>query len=452
MSRSSTLAILCITALAGTALAFPTPGPDVIVGDLHDVLAYGQTGGISAFSVGTVSCNIGNQRLSWISGNNQHPVIGTNMFRYKVVNGAGRFEQIGQSWLKHGFYALSGSLCSPCGDPTDGTQLGVGCSDPYSASLNGSQSNLGPRSQVNASTGYYPFPVTGVTSPAAIIGRRLQVRNTDLAAAENAGATYFVEGQYVSADECAYGAGAQFNNASFRRVNVSFASNQYNIALNSTTQRQKAAIFAWRDVIDSTVNIQEQDVRSDGRFIIAHKVTQVAPNRWTYEYALQNLNSDRGAGSFTVNFPCSALQQDVGFNASFSHSGEPYDNSPWAANFSTPGQVTWATAQNFTQNPNANALRWGTMNNFRFTTNRPPRNGTATIGLFKPGSGATISFGVQVPRSMSDFNADNITDFFDYLDFVQAFSDSSMTADTDGDGTLDFFDYLDFVTAFSAGC
>jgi hypothetical protein len=451
MKRSSLIIAAGLWAAAGSA-ALATPGPDVIVGDLQEVAAWGQANGITAFSVGTVSCNIGNQRLSWISSNNQHPVIGANMFRYKVVNGAGRFEQIGQSWLKHGFYALSQSLCSTCADPTDGTQLGVGCSDPYTASLNGTQSNLGPRSQVNPSTGYYPFPVTGVPGAAATIGRRLQVLNTDLAAANNPGATYFVEGQYISADEVAFGAGAQFNNASYRRVNIGFSNNNYTIFLSGSTQRMKPAIYAWRDAIDSAVNVQEQDVRSDGRFILAHRVTQVGPNRWTYEYAIQNLNSDRAAGSFTVNFPCGALQDNVDFHSTFSHSGEPYDNSPWAASFSAPGQVTWSTTQTFAQNPNANALRWGTLNNFRFTTNRPPRNGTATVGLFKPGSGDTLTFAVQVPRQTSDFNGDTVTDFFDYLDYVQAFSDGTSAADTNGDGTLDFFDYLDFVTAFSAAC
>ncbi len=52
----------------------------------------------------------------------------------------------------------------------------------------------------------------------------------------------------------------------------------------------------------------------------------------------------------------------------------------------------------------------------------------------------------------SDFNTDEVTDFFDYLDFVDAFSAGSLEADFNADGTLDFFDYLDFVDAFSAGC
>ena len=52
----------------------------------------------------------------------------------------------------------------------------------------------------------------------------------------------------------------------------------------------------------------------------------------------------------------------------------------------------------------------------------------------------------------ADFNGDGQVDFFDYLDFVQAFSTEDPAADFNGDGQVDFFDYLDFVQAFSEGC
>ena len=52
----------------------------------------------------------------------------------------------------------------------------------------------------------------------------------------------------------------------------------------------------------------------------------------------------------------------------------------------------------------------------------------------------------------ADFNGDDSADFFDYLDFVQAFSTNQPEADFNSDGTIDFFDYLDFVDAFSRGC
>ena len=55
-------------------------------------------------------------------------------------------------------------------------------------------------------------------------------------------------------------------------------------------------------------------------------------------------------------------------------------------------------------------------------------------------------------RCPSDFNRDDAIDFFDYLDFVDAFSVGDLNADFNNDYELDFFDYLDFVDAFSSGC
>ena len=52
----------------------------------------------------------------------------------------------------------------------------------------------------------------------------------------------------------------------------------------------------------------------------------------------------------------------------------------------------------------------------------------------------------------ADFNGDHNADFFDYLDFVNAFSLGLPAADFNHDAVIDFFDYLDFVEAFSIGC
>ena len=51
-----------------------------------------------------------------------------------------------------------------------------------------------------------------------------------------------------------------------------------------------------------------------------------------------------------------------------------------------------------------------------------------------------------------DFNGDGSIDFFDYLDFIDAFTGAGVSADFNGDGSIDFFDYLDFVDAFTSGC
>lgn len=59
---------------------------------------------------------------------------------------------------------------------------------------------------------------------------------------------------------------------------------------------------------------------------------------------------------------------------------------------------------------------------------------------------------ICTPDCPADFNQDGDLDFFDYLDFVGAFSTATPSADFNADTNIDFFDYLDFVGAFSTGC
>ncbi|MHC4695592.1 MAG: hypothetical protein ACYTFA_02490, partial [Planctomycetota bacterium] len=78
---------------------------DVVVANLQSVIRYATDDpdpGISAFAVGTTACNLGTAHAYWIADSPFHPVIIQNAYRLKDD----RFEQIGLSWLKHGFYAL----------------------------------------------------------------------------------------------------------------------------------------------------------------------------------------------------------------------------------------------------------------------------------------------------------------------------------------------------------
>jgi hypothetical protein len=68
-----------------------------------------------------------------------------------------------------------------------------------------------------------------------------------------------------------------------------------------------------------------------------------------------------------------------------------------------------------------------------------------------------LSRGIAVLRvtgseCAADFNGDGQADFFDYLDFAQAFDAEDPSADFNGDNQVDFFDYLDFIQALDAGC
>lgn len=399
--------VLGACALSLAALA-NNPGPDVIVGDLIDTYPYGSAsvGGVphSAFDIGTVSCNVGNVNLQWVQNTNQHPVIAQNIYRLKN----GRLEQIGASWVKHGFYAFDFDLCSTCNGQY-GTVLGVGCSDPYDFRLNGQQGSLGPRSEINAATGGFIYnpaawpPYSGTD----VLARRIRIANDEIDPAQNPGALYFAEGLYITPDDAQ--AGNSWNNASYRRMRFSPADPPQPEGFVSTflspeltpldeTHRTRPAIWAWHDVgggvdssgqpiADPNVRIQPIDIPGDGRIFIAHKVTDNGNGTWRYEYAVMNLTSDRSGASLVIPIPTGTSITAPGFRDVPPHSGEPYDSTDW--NYAKSATtVSWTCPQTYAQSVNANALRWGTMYNFWFNSAAAPGEGSAKIDLFKPGAGA----------------------------------------------------------------
>ncbi|MSR75740.1 MAG: hypothetical protein EXS14_09770 [Planctomycetes bacterium] len=370
------IAVLAI----GLTLAAQAVGPDVIVGDLTTPDNYGTVGGVSAFAVGTTSCNIGNTILQWQANNANHPVIGQTLYRMKD----GKFEQIGTAWMKHGFYALQDSLCQTCTPHPNGSALGVGCSDPYVASLNGAQNGLGARSEINAANGVFPYPP--VLNPAItnLASRRLQALNTDLDPAQNAGALYFAEAQYITADDAA--AGNDNNNASWRQMNIIPFGAGWGITEVGATVREFGAVHAWSS-FDPSVVIQTIDISGDGRLELGVKVTDLGGGMKQLEYALHNLNSNRSVGSFTLNFAGATSITTLGFHDAGYHSGEPYSGTDWTAS-SSASSASWTTLP-FSSNANANALRWGHTFNFRCQAAQIPTS--ITLGLFKPGTPTSVT-------------------------------------------------------------
>jgi len=410
-------------------------GPDVIVGSMNGISSYGAVGGISAYAFGTTSCNIGTTNLSWVQSTNQHPVIPQNAYRIKN----GRIEQIGMSWIKHGFCALQQTLCGPCTPAGGGcaSALGVGCSDPYDSGLNGNWTYLGPRSQVNASTGVFPYPFSA-SSPPATIGRRVQILQSDLNPALNPGAIYIAEGQYVHPQDAAQG--NDDNNASYRYFNVgAFSGGTYTIALSGGTFQQQPAINAWK-VAHPDVVIEKVSLPGDGSFFIGHRAINNGDGTWRYEYAIFNMNSDRSGASLSIPVPTGVQVTDIGFRDVPYHSGEPYDGTDWPG-VASCGAISWSTTQTFAQNANANALRWSTMYSFWFTANTAPQTVSATLGIFKPGTPTTMTFtgkGPSAPVLPADLNGDGSVDGNDLGTLLGFWGPCSCcTADFNSDGVVD---------------
>jgi hypothetical protein len=395
-------------------------GPDVIVGDLSSTQQFGTTGTQVGIAVGTTSCNNGDVSLNWIAmPNTDHPVIPQNM--YRMSGGATndeRFEQIGQSWLKHAFAAVNGNACGFGCSTSGGSGLRPGCSDPYGASLNASQSGLGSRAWVNPFTGAYPSTArdhTGHTDVSAAATHRALVEMNDLNMAMNPGATYYAEAQYVTPHEYAWcqthpGQCNMYNNTSYRRFNVS-GTTSFTFAAVGNTVRMEPAINAWSG---ATINTIEPVPGTDGRAFIAYKVTNPSAGVWHYEYAINNQNLDRSIQSFSVPLGCGITVSNLGFHAPPNHPGiandgtqgsAGYSNAAWTSN-QTTSALSW-NSETFAQNQNANAIRWGTLYNFRFDSNRPPQAANATIGFFKNGTPITVA--IQGPSPNVPCGTDTVS-------------------------------------------
>jgi hypothetical protein len=393
---------------AGAQAPTATHGPDVIVGDLPNLQQFGSAGTQVGLAVATTSCNNGDQPLDWLQlPDTDHPVIPQNLYRMAGgTDNAERFEQIGQSWLKHAFFALEDSVCGTCDTSgcATGSHLCPGCSDPYSANLNGGQNGIGSRAWVNPFTGSFPSTANdhGGHSHNGV-SHRILVETDDLNTTLNQGASYFAEAQYVTPHEYAWCQAHptecnMYNNASSRKYIVSGTTN-FSFSPDGETARMQPAIRAWTG---ATVNRIEPDPGNDGIWFMGYKVTNPSAGVWHYEYALFNENLDRAIQSFSVPLGPGVNVSNIGFHAPPQHPGwandgtlnsQGYSSTPWTPT-QTANSLTW-NCETFAQNQNANAIRWGTLYNFRFDADQPPQPTNATVDFFK--TGAPMPVAIQAP-------------------------------------------------------
>jgi hypothetical protein len=392
------------------------PGPDVIVGELLDFVQYesGEVNGFVGLALGTDACNKGTENVAWIAlPSNNHPFIPQNLYRMSGgADNTERFEQLGQSWGKHAFAAASSNTCGFGCNGIGGDHLGSGCSDAYGAGLNGWQDGIGSRAWVNPFNGNFPAgdPPGGSNDHTGhihdVTSHRMLVAVDDLNTSLNPGATYFAEANYIVPDE---GIWCQshptecnmYNNASYKQFTVVGVNQPFTFNPVGNTVREQPAIMAWTG---ATVTQYEPDPGNDGIFFVGYKVTGPNNGVWHYEYAIYNQNLDRGIQYFEVVSGANPhpVFSNIGFHAPPQHPGFAHDGTVGDAGYSsTPWDVaqslevvSWST-ETFAQNPNANAIRFGTLYNFRFDANEPPSLQTATIKFFKTGS--QIQVPVAVP-------------------------------------------------------
>jgi hypothetical protein len=355
---------------------------DVSLGALSGIQQVAHDGtypnGQVALSMATTSCNLGQVDVPWYQAmDERHPLI--HMAIYRLLNG--RLEQIGVSWLKHGFFALSNSQCTPCQNPSNGTFLGVGCSDTYGVSNNSNRNDLGPRNEVNPYFG--TWECTGSHFSGGIqdctrrhgssghgpLDHRLVTTDADLA---NPGATYYYEAYYVvQGDE------KLTNNWGYRRCTMTWTGTTWSFSTPSTGNPlvEGPVLATWGD---SRQAIPVSP--GDGEVLLAVKTTDLGNGSWQYEYALLNKTSDRQVRSFSL--PVRGVP-DIA-NISF-HDNDNDPSNDWQMTLQDD-TLKWQ-CEAYAQNPNARALMFGYQFNFRFDAPAPPTALNVSLGPFKPDTG-----------------------------------------------------------------
>lgn len=293
---------------------------------------------------------------------------------------------------------------------------------------------MGPKSQINAATGqimvwpYTPAPEDDVTTG------RIRALIGDVNPALNSGAKYYAESQAVAQDDAT--AGNKNNNASYRRCVFGTAPN-YTMSWSSTaagqTVRMTQTVRAWAEN-EHTAEFTDVDIPNDGRFTLGYKVTDLSgtgAGPWHYEYALNNMNSDRCGSSFSVPLPPGVNIFNTGFHDVEYYKdgyniGRAYDGTDWQVVQTPDTSIAWNMV-NATPVENSNALRWGTLYNFRFDADSPPVAGEITLGLFKPGTPGSITMDAQVPSAIpclcpGDLNASATIDGDDISTFTSMYT------------------------------
>ncbi|HCT46660.1 MAG: hypothetical protein CMJ35_04645 [Phycisphaerae bacterium] len=431
---------MTIALLAGSTAA----GPDILVSQITIANNYGIVGDYQAYSFADTTCNIGDAPFTYVDSTNQHPVFTSSIYRLQD----GRFEQIGLGFVGHTFFPLQSNACNIGCNPGSPGMLGDGCSNTIGAGLAGSQGGLGPRSEISAYSGDFPYPFTTINQSGNAIYKRVKVNTTDIS---DLSAMYFVETQYISNEEQTDA--ARNNNASTRRLAFSPGANSP--ILSGDTFVGQAAIYAWQ-AVDPGVMISEVQIPGDGIVHVGSNATDLGDGTWRYDYTIHNQNSERGINSFKVPIGFYRTATDLMFHdvAYLDEVDNAIDGTDWSQTLLN-GYTSWSADAHFDDNPLANAIRWGTSYSFSFISPYSPITKAAELGLFDDDGLDAVVAQIVAPYSgpcRIDINGDLTVNYFDISLFISTFGFEDLNADFTGDGELNFFDISQFLNEYAEGC
>ena len=373
---------------------------DLFLAQVTDLTALGRVGqfpnGVTACAMETTACNGGTKPINWKQAMNpDHPFIAFLLAR--ETNG--RFEQISdRSYVKHGFFALSGSSCSTC-SPTDGTTLGLGCSDTYATQNNSDNYWLGPPDEIDPWMGRWD-PVCShfdrgeppVASPGdcngsrsltqaqvqalGTLSHRIRVRDSELSVP---GSLFWFQGMYIIETE---GDAVREDSIGSRKFTAAWTGSSWN--LNETGALLHGSILQrWVDAsVSSATNGGD-----DGRLYVGVKVKGPVDGFYHYEYAVHNRDNARGVGALRIPICPGARVRNFGFSDVDTDAA-----NEWTA-AQNGGEIVYSTA--------SNPLKWNSIFNFWFDCDAAPASGSLALDQAAPGPGlAAVSVTSSAPLGL----------------------------------------------------
>ncbi len=338
-------------------------GPDALAAELNVFNQFGREGAVVGCMMDLTICNAGNAVLDYhVNPNPHHPLYTFNL--YRLLDG--RFEQIGQSWVKHAWASDTANACGfGCQPPGNNQELGVGCSDTYGVGSNAQQSTLGPRSEINPWSGAFVFEGSHIDLQQGghgPIDHRLQIHDDDLDPAMNVGAQYFGEFYAVHHQDIDH-----MNSIAWEPVAISGSPGGtwvFDISASGTVVGPAIEAFT-----GATITTIASDLVSDGRVLLAMTATDAGGGLWDYQYVLYNHDLDAEIRAFTIPADSSVTITNIGFHAPQS-SELIYSNQPWLSQRNAGELFFFAAPPSGGLLPNT--LRWGTAYTFTFTADAPP--------------------------------------------------------------------------------
>jgi len=440
---------------------------DIEISECFGAREWGRTGtwptGYAGIAISTQSHNVGTVPVDWFApGNigevldNRHPFIGQNMFRLRE----GRLEQIGQAFIKHGFFSEN----AMCDAQPDGQHLGVGCFDTYDTISNQIFLYLGPRSEINPLTGYwepcgshfdtglYGYPVSDPgdcirTHGASGHGgteHRLGVADQDVLAADSS-SDIFIEGFYIVAGDDNIS-----NNWRHERLQMDWipSVNRWGFT-DIGPQVQAPVIETWADELDTAFPM------SEGEVLVGMRTVDLGGGAaFRYEYNVYNLNLHREIDSFSVPLGDGVTLLLNDFHASPEDEEPQYATDDWVPTV-TADSITWnAPAPNMGAGEEfPNTIRYGTMYTFWFVTTEAPGTGMVAVDQYKPGVEGTLTAILSVPCSLdADINGDGVVDTADLGLLISEFGTAGPASDLNDDSIVDTADLGLLISDFGADC